>query len=58
MFAGATVRRLATVLGAIGFVGLVVGLPLHMRSGEEGQKAHEARAFGEWASSVTGLPVT
>jgi putative Holliday junction resolvase len=39
-------------------VGLVVGLPLHMRSGEEGQKAHEARAFGDWASSVTGLPVT
>jgi len=39
-------------------VGLVVGLPLHMRSGEEGQKAGEARAFGEWAASVTGLPVT
>ena len=39
-------------------VGLVVGLPLHMRSGDEGQKAHEARAFGEWASAVTGLPVT
>src|SRR5262245_49914166 len=29
-------------------VGLVVGLPLHMRSGEEGAKAGEARAFGEW----------
>lgn len=39
-------------------VGLVVGLPLHMRSGDEGQKAGEARAFGEWAADVTGLPVT
>jgi len=39
-------------------VGLVVGLPVHLRSGDEGQKAGEARAFGEWASAVTGLPVT
>jgi putative Holliday junction resolvase len=38
-------------------VGLVVGLPIHLRSGDEGEKAHEARAFGEWASAVTGLPV-
>ena len=37
--------------------GLVVGLPLHM-SGDEGGKAREARAFGDWAGSVTGLPVT
>lgn len=36
-------------------VGLVVGLPLHM-SGDEGEKAKEARRFGAWASSVTGLP--
>lgn len=36
--------------------GLVVGLPVHM-SGEEGGKAREARAFGEWASRETGLPV-
>ena len=36
--------------------GIVVGLPVHM-SGEEGQKAGEARAFGEWAGRVTGLPV-
>jgi putative Holliday junction resolvase len=39
-------------------IGIVVGLPLHLRSGDEGQKAREARAFGEWASTVTGLPVT
>ena len=36
---------------------LVVGLPVHMLSGEEGEKAREARAFGEWASDVTELPV-
>lgn len=36
--------------------GLVVGLPVHM-SGDEGEKAREARAFGEWASRVTNLPV-
>lgn len=38
-------------------VGLVVGLPVHLRSGDEGEKAREARAFGDWASDVTGLPV-
>ncbi len=37
-------------------VGLVVGLPVHM-SGEESQKSAEARAFGNWLSEVTGLPV-
>jgi putative Holliday junction resolvase len=36
--------------------GLVVGLPLHM-SGDEGGKAAEARAFGQWLGDVTGLPV-
>ncbi|MCL4110398.1 UNVERIFIED_CONTAM: hypothetical protein GTU68_025410 [Idotea baltica] len=36
--------------------GLVVGLPVHM-SGDEGEKAQEARKFGEWAASATGLPV-
>ena len=36
--------------------GLIVGLPVHM-SGEEGGKAREARAFGEWASRETGRPV-
>jgi putative Holliday junction resolvase len=37
-------------------VGLVVGLPVHA-SGDEGQKAREARAFGAWLAEVTGLPV-
>lgn len=36
--------------------GLVVGLPVHM-SGDEGEKAREARAFGEWAAAAVGLPV-
>ncbi|MBY0513980.1 MAG: Holliday junction resolvase RuvX [Gemmataceae bacterium] len=35
---------------------LVVGLPLHT-GGEEGIKAREARQFGAWLGSVTGLPV-
>jgi putative Holliday junction resolvase len=34
--------------------GLVVGLPVHT-SGEEGQKAVEARAFGAWLADATGL---
>jgi putative Holliday junction resolvase len=34
----------------------VVGLPLHL-DGREGQKAHEARAFGKWLAETTGLPV-
>jgi putative Holliday junction resolvase len=36
--------------------GLVVGLPLH-NDGREGQKAREARAFGQGLKDVTGLPV-
>ena len=35
--------------------GLVVGLPVHL-SGQEGQKAAEARAFGAWLAQTTGLP--
>jgi len=40
-----------------GVVGLVVGLPVHM-SGDEGEKAREARLFGTWAATVTKLPVS
>ena len=36
--------------------GLVVGLPIHL-SGDEGEKAIEARAYGKWLGDVTGLPV-
>jgi putative holliday junction resolvase len=35
---------------------LVVGLPVHL-DGREGQKAAEARAFGQWLGEVAGLPV-
>ena len=48
----AFLKRLATEYQA---VGLVVGLPVHM-SGDEGTHAKEARAFGEWAGQVCGLP--
>ena len=34
--------------------GLIVGLPLHT-DGREGQKAAEARAFGQWLAETTGL---
>jgi putative holliday junction resolvase len=46
-------RRLveAEEIGAI-----VVGLPVHLDS-REGQKAAEARAFGEKLTAATGLPV-
>lgn len=37
-------------------VGLIVGLPVHL-SGDEGGKAHEARQFGNWLHTLTGLPV-
>ncbi len=36
--------------------GFVVGLPVHM-SGDESQKSAEARAFGDWLETTTGLPV-
>lgn len=35
---------------------LLVGLPIHL-SGREGQKATEARAFGQRLAEITGLPV-
>jgi putative Holliday junction resolvase len=35
---------------------LVVGLPVHL-DGREGQKATEARAYGQWLAEVTGLPL-
>jgi putative Holliday junction resolvase len=36
--------------------GLVVGLPIHL-SGEEGEKARAARAYGAWLAEATGLKV-
>lgn len=35
---------------------IVVGLPMHT-DGREGQKAAEARSYGQWLADVTGLPV-
>ncbi len=37
-------------------VGMVLGLPVHL-SGHEGEKARQARAFGQWLTAATGLPV-
>jgi putative Holliday junction resolvase len=37
--------------------GCVLGLPVH-NDGREGQKAKEARTFGQWLHETTGLPVT
>lgn len=39
-----------------GVVGLVVGLPVHM-SGDEGEKAKEARAFGDSVAAALKLPI-
>jgi putative Holliday junction resolvase len=49
-------RHLTAVIGDYRIVGLVIGLPLHM-GGEEGQKAGEARLFGSWAGTASGLPI-
>lgn len=35
---------------------VVLGLPIHL-DGREGQKAAEARAFGQWLAGVVGLPI-
>jgi len=35
---------------------IVVGLPVHL-SGQEGEKAKEAREFGQWLGSTIGLPI-
>ncbi len=40
-----------------GIVGLVVGLPLHMRTHQEGESAQAARQFGHWLSQAVDLPV-
>jgi putative Holliday junction resolvase len=44
------------VIVAEEIVGLVVGLPMHT-DGREGIKAQEARAYGAWLGTVTGVPV-
>jgi putative holliday junction resolvase len=49
-------RRLMKFVDEYRIVGAVVGLPVHM-SGDEGEKAREARAFAAWVAQVTNLPV-
>jgi putative Holliday junction resolvase len=44
------------VVAAQGAGAIVVGLPVHL-GGQEGTKAVEARAFGQWLAEITGLPV-
>lgn len=44
------------IIAEYGIVGVVVGLPVHL-SGDEGEKAREARQFGAWIARVTDLPV-
>ncbi len=52
----ADAKFLRKVLEDYRVVGLIVGLPVHM-SGDEGEKARESRAFGDWAAQELGLPV-
>jgi putative Holliday junction resolvase len=47
-------RKLSEAEGAVGWV---VGLPLMTLTGDEGAKAKEFRAFGDWLTAATGLPV-
>lgn len=49
-------RHLRQITDEYRMVGAIIGLPVHM-SGDEGGKAREAREFGTWVHSVTGLPV-
>lgn len=50
------VRYLQQKVAEFSIKGLVVGLPVHM-SGDEGEKAREARAYAGWAAAATKLPV-
>lgn len=49
-------KQLAKVADEYAAVGLIVGLPVHM-SGDEGEKAKEARAFGTKIATATKLPI-
>lgn len=52
----ATQHHLKLIAEEYAAVGLVVGLPVHM-SGDEGQKAAQAREFGDAMAVALGLPV-
>jgi putative Holliday junction resolvase len=49
-------RFFRELLAAEDVAGLVVGLPVH-NDGREGEQAVAARAFGQWLSVISGLPV-
>ena len=49
-------KWLTELVAGYGIRGIVIGLPVHM-SGQEGGKAREARAFGQWAAKLTSRPV-
>jgi putative Holliday junction resolvase len=49
-------RFFQRLVEAENLVGFVVGLPVHA-SGAESEKSREARAFGQWLQTATGLPV-
>ena len=49
-------KRLQQIVEDYRIKGLVIGLPVHM-SGDESRGTHQARQYGDWARSVTGLPV-
>lgn len=49
-------KHLRSMCDDYSVVGVVVGLPVHM-SGDEGEKAQAARAFGAMVSSAVGLTV-
>lgn len=51
-----TEGHLRQLVAEYGIVGLVVGLPVHM-SGEEGEKARQARTFGQRLAERLNLPV-
>lgn len=51
-----TYADIGRVVTEHGVTRLVVGLPKHM-SGQEGEKAEQARVFGEALAAHTGLPV-
>lgn len=49
-------QRFRKLVSDEGVVLWVVGLPIHL-DGRESQKSQEARAFGQWLTQMTELPV-
>ncbi len=49
-------RRFQRLVAEEKVVRFVVGLPVHL-DGRESQKSREAREFGQWLATTTGVPV-